>query len=221
MTALVTILIIALVITALLLLRIKIVIKYTDELVLYIKVLFVKIKLVPKKEKKIKPSDYTKKKLLKRQKKEEEKEQKKLAKKAKRDEEKAEEKNHPEKKKEKPPILDTIRMIKLLLAVFLKRFFGHLRIDLARLNITVASEDAAKTALLYGYLCQGVAYIVELLDRFTNLKKGRNAEISVAPDFTAEKLVADIHIAFSLTVGQALDILFRTAFAFVRSKLNI
>ena len=77
MTALTVILIIALVIFALLSLRIKIVIEYADTLILSVKILFFKIKILPKKEKKIKASDYTKKKMLKRQRAAEEKERKK------------------------------------------------------------------------------------------------------------------------------------------------
>ena len=220
MTALTVILVIAAVIAALLLLRVKIVIEYADELILYIRVLFIKIKIIPKKEKRIKISEYTKKKISKRQKLSEEKEKKKKQKKAEKKAAKAEAKKDPDKKKEKPPILDTIRLVRVLLAIFLKRFFGHLRIDVARLNIVVASEDAARTAIMYGYICQGVAYTVELLDRFTNLRRTDNTEISVTPDFTSEKLIADIHIAFSLTVGQVFDILLRTAFGFVKNKLE-
>ncbi len=221
MTALKVIIIIALVIAALLLTRIKIVIEYSDELILYAKVLFFKIKLIPKKERPVKPSDYTRKKLLKRQKKEADKEKKKLEKKAAKKAEAKEAKAHPEKKKAKPPILDTVRLVRLLLSIFLRRFFGHLRIDLARLNIMIGGEDAAATAITYGYLCQSVAYLVEILDRFTNLKRTKNTEISVRPDFTAEKTVFDLHIAFSLTVGQALDIVFRTAFGYVKTKMKI
>ena len=219
MTALTVILVIAALIAALLLLRVKIVIEYQEELTLYIRILFFKIKIIPKKEKKIKISDYTKKKIAKRQKLSEEKEKKKKQKKAEKSAAKAEAKKNP-KKKEKPPILDTIRLIRVLLSIFLKRFFGHLRIDLARLNITVAADDAAKCAIMYGYICQSVAYTVELLDRFTNLRRNDNTEISVTPDFTSEKLAVDIHIAFSLTIGQVFDILFKTAFGFVKNKLE-
>ena len=219
MTALKVIFIIALVIAALLLTRIKIVIEYADELILSAKVLFFKIKIIPKKEKKVKPSAYTKKKLLKRQKKEADKEKKRLEKKAAKKAGAKEAGAQSEKKK--PPILDTVRLLRLLLSIFLRRFFGHLRIDLARLNITVGGEDAAATAITYGYLCQSVAYLVEILDRFTNLKRTRKTEISVRPEFTAEKTVLDLHIAFSLTVAQALDIVFRTAFGYVKTKMKI
>jgi len=221
MTALKVMIIIALVIAALLLTRIKIVIEYADELILSAKVLFFKIKIIPKKEKKVKPSAYTKKKLLKRQKKEADKEKKRLEKKAAKKAEAKEAGAQSEKKKKKPPILDTVRLVRLLLSIFLRRFFGHLRIDLARLNITVGGEDAAATAITYGYLCQSVAYLVEILDRFTNLKRTRKTEISVRPEFTAEKTVLDLHIAFSLTVAQALDIVFRTAFGYVKTKMKI
>lgn len=216
MTALIVIFVIALVICALLLLRVKFVIRFSDELALYAKILFVRINLFPKKEKKIRISDYKKKNYEKRKRKEAEKQKKKAAEKAAKQKQKA----SPEKKKEKMSAKEAIRLIRLLLPIFLRRFFGHLRIEVARLNISVAAEDAAKTAVMYGCICQGVAYIVELLDMCGNLRRNRGTQISVAPDFTSEKITADIHIALSITVAQALGVLLRTGFAYIKSKLK-
>lgn len=208
MTAFIVIFAIALVISALLLTRVRFVIEYADELVLYLKILFYKKTLIPQKEKKIRISDYTKKKIQKRKNKDSEKKtaEKKTAK--------------PEEKKEKRSIPETIRLVRVLLSVFLKRFFGHLKVEVARLNIRIAADDAAKTAISYGYICQGVAYIVELLDRFGTLKRRRSTEISVRPDFTAEKMSANIRIALSMSIAGALDVLFRTLFAYLKIKMK-
>lgn len=219
MIALNIIIAIVIIITAILLLRLKLVIEYTDELILYAKVLFIKIRIIPKKEKPVRVSDYTPKKILKRQKKEAEKEKKRLDKKKAKKAQKSE-RSDTEKKKEKMPILDIIRLVRVLLSIFLKRFFGHLRIDLARLNIIIGSEDAAKTAITYGYVCQSTAYLVEILDNFTNLKKTKNTEISVTTDFLAQSSVIDLHIALSITIWQIFDILFRIAFGYVKNKIQ-
>lgn len=215
MHTLIVLAIIVAITVALLFIRIKIVIKYTEDLIVYVKILFFKIKLVPKKEKKLKLSDYTHKKLDKKEKKQKAKELKKEKKKA----EKAEAKK-AESKEDKPGILETLGLIKNLVAAFFKYFFKYLRIDLSKINITVASEDAAKTAIMYGAISQSVAYIVEILDNTVNMKKKKDTEVSVAADFVAEKLSADIHIAFSLLVWQVLDIVFRLAVKYIKTKIK-
>ena len=118
MHALIILAIIIAITVALLFIRMKIVIKYTEDLIVYVKILFFKIKLIPKKEKKLKLSDYTRKKLDKKEKKQKAKELKKEKKKA----EKAEAKK-AESKEDKPGILETLGLIKNLVAAFFKYFF--------------------------------------------------------------------------------------------------
>ena len=91
---------------------------------------------------------------------------------------------------------------------------------MTKIRISVGTPDAAKTGILYGAVCQGVAYLTEVLDHVTNVKKTKKSEISVSADFVSGKTVADINISFSLTVWQALDILLGAAFEYIKSKSN-
>lgn len=226
-SALIVIGVLALLIAGILLLRATVTIKYLDEFALTVRVLFLKFRILPAKERKIDPDDYSPRKfrriIRKKEKKAEKrrrKAEKKAAKKAKK-KAKAEEKAKRsgkvlvKKKRSLSDIVEIVELVGELLTVFVKRFAKHLRIKVARLHITVASDDAAKTACMYGAVSQGVAYILELLDRVTNLKYKSDSDVYVAVDFSAQKPSADIEISFSMSVGQLLDILLRTGGRFI------
>ena len=88
------------------------------------------------------------------------------------------------------------------------------------MNVTVASDDAAKTAILYGVVSQSIAYTLEILDRVTNLSYADNSEVNVDVDFLETKPRADIRIAFSLRVWHLLDVAFRALGRFVKLKMK-
>ena len=211
---------------------IRITIDYSDQVRAHMSIAhLIRIVLHPKKKKKVRLSDYTEKKIAKRERKRlakeakakekkkrkaADKKQRKLDKKARKDAEKS----GAIKKDEKPSILDNVRLITSIVEVFLKKFFRHLRIKVARLNITVATEDAAKTAILYGAVSQAVSYLIAVLDAKTNLKQKKNAQFSVNADFCATKSTADVCLSFSIRVGQVLLIGLAVLFRFIKHKLK-
>lgn len=151
------------------------------------------IKLPSKKQKRVKFSDYPSKK------------EKKVKKTTKKKPEKAPE---PEKKK-KPPIMSVLTIVKQLLGGFFDKYSRRIKVRVARLHIRVAAGDAASSALLYGAVIQAVAYILGLLDRYTDLSRLRKNEVSVIPDFTAGEFSADILIVLKMPVRTALALLLR------------
>lgn len=233
--ALIVIGVLALLIAGILLLRATVTIKYIDEFALTVKVLFLNLRILPAKKKEINPDDYSPRKFRrmirkkeklaeKRRKKAEKKAAKKAAKKAKKAalEEKAKRsgKALTKKKRDLSDIVEIVGLVGELLEVFFRRFARHLQIKVARLHITVASDEAAKTACMYGAVSQGVAYILELLGRVTNLKYSPDADVYVAVDFTAEKPSADLEISFSLSVWQLLDVILRTGARFISTSVK-
>ncbi len=193
-------------------LRVKIsVISDGGDTKLLLRILGIPIKLYPAKQKKqkIRLSDYTPRGLRRAQRKKD----KQALKEAKR-------KKPQESEKEKAPLSETVSTITTLAKKIISKFFRHLQIDVARIRIVVGTPDAAKTAILYGAVCQGVAYLCEVLDRVTNVKKTKKTEVSVTSDFLSGKTQADIDISFSLTVWQALDILIGAVFEFIKNKAN-
>ena len=199
----------------LLLLRVKIsVISDGDSVKLLLRILGIPFKLYPRKSKKqkIRLSDYTPRGLRRAQKKKD--------KKALKESLKEKHEKPLEEEGEKPTLSETVSTITALAKKIITKFFRHLRIDVTKIRISVGTPDAAKTGILYGAVCQGVAYLTEVLDHVTNVKKTKKSEISVSADFVSGKTVADINISFSLTVWQALDILLGAAFEYIKSKSN-
>ena len=199
-------------------LRAEVLIAYSDEFALTVRVLGIPIKIIPKKKKKIKLSAYSKKnrakyeaaqkeKALKKSKKKAEKKKKKDAAKAKKKADKAAGKSKPKK-----PLSETIDMILDLVGVAVGRFGKHLRIRIARLHIGVATGDAASTAILYGAIAPSVACIAAFLDSTSTLRRPVKSDVDIHADYLSEKMVIDIEIGFSICVWQLFDILFRTGF---------
>lgn len=199
-------------------LRAEVLIAYSDEFALTVRVLGIPIKILPKKKKKVKISAYSRKnrakyeaaekeKALKKAKKKAEKKKKKDAAKAKKKADKAAGKVKPKK-----PLSETIDMIRDLVAVFVGRFAKHLRIRIARLHIGVATGDAASTAILYGAIAPSVACIAALLDSTSTLRHPARTDVDIHADYLSEKMQIDIEIGFSICVWQLFDVLFRTGF---------
>lgn len=216
-----------LLIAGVLLLRATVTIKYRDEVTLTLRVLFFTIRILPAKEKKPpRLRDYTPAKFRRMLKKKRRKAEKKRLKAKKTAEKKAAKKalkkspkqmsSHQSSKKR--DLLENIELVKALVEVFCKRFAKHLRVTVARLKITVASDEAAKTAYMYGAVSQSVAYLTEVLDRITNLRYTNDAELGVLVDFGEAKPTADIDISVSMRVWQLLDVLLRTGFTFLQKR---
>lgn len=107
--------------------------------------------------------------------------------------------------KKMPKISDALRVIRDGLALFLKYFSRYARLDKYSVRINLATDDPAKTALLYG----GLSGVVSALHGFAlSIKKRsyRDGDIytEYKPDFYSEKsdIAVDIHV--SLRVWQAV-----------------
>lgn len=184
----------------------------------------INIPLYPKKDKKIKLSDYRIgkfRKIMARKAEEDEKKRKKrLAKKSekKKSESDSDIAEGRGKKKQKRDIKGLVSMITDLARVFLTRFGKHLRIKVRRLVVVVGSEDAATTAVTYGAVCGAVQCFMELIDNCLDVRFPKSSEIKVIPDFTADKSSAEIDITFSFRVWQIFDMLIRTGIAYFKRK---
>lgn len=207
----------------LLMLRIGVRVKLCDDTLLWLGVGIFRIRLYPKREKKLKLSDYEIKKFRKRKAKEEAKAKRKAAKEAgKRSEKKAADGKDSEgttgHTKEKRDISELVDTVLEVVKVFFERFGRHLHIKVRRLCIIVASGDAATTAVLYGAVCGAVQCLLELLDNSVKLKLPKCEEMVVTTDFTTEKTRADVDITFSLRLWQIFDVAIRSAWAYLKQK---
>ena len=112
-------------------------------------------------------------------------------------------------------MLENIILIKDLVAIFFSRFGKHFRIKLVRLNLTVAADDAATAAIMYGAALMGVQGILEILDRVTNLEYKKDSEVNVYIDYLSDTPTADISLSFGLRVWHLFDILLAVARRFI------
>ena len=181
-------------------LRVNINIRYENELTVYLRVLFVRIKLLPQKSKKFNAKKYEEK-LQKNQ----DKPSVKLKEKSVADKEKAE-------------LGETISIITDTVKVFFKTFSKQLHVKLAKIHIIVATPDAAKTAILYGAVSGAAACLLELLDEITNLDRIKERSIIIEPDFLAQKSEMIINITLSISILGALLTLIKTFWRFIKLK---
>ena len=195
---------------ALILIPVSIKIGYTDKVTLAVGVPGIYYSVLPRKEKKAKPLSKKKyeKLLLKDAERAEKKrlsEEEKVRKKKNSAQAKQAEK---EKQQSDSGATDESSAISLVLRIvgdILDTFFGKLRVKIARVHIVVGGPDAAKTALTYGIVSQGVAYLLELLSNKTKMSRKDNTSVSVVPDFLATKTTADLLIIFRLRLIDLLS----------------
>ncbi|MBE6657398.1 MAG: DUF2953 domain-containing protein [Ruminococcaceae bacterium] len=101
-------------------------------------------------------------------------------------------------------------IIKLVLALtraLLGRFGRYLRVDIAYLEITAATGDAANTAILYGWLWAAMENFWNLLSKTRMFGRIRKDSISIYADFLAEKPSVRGKIIFSIALWQLFALL--------------
>ena len=182
-------------------LRVNLRIIYEDKLRVYIRVLFFKYYLIPERKVKFNPQKHEKK-----QKKKE---------------------NAPKttiktsKDKEKSPtLLENISMIREIIKVVLDAFSRHMHVKIAKMHLSIATPDAAQTAVLYGAVSGAIAGLIELIDSYLNLKKLKKCAVIVEPDFLSEKSTARIDITLSMSGWGAIITLAKSLFKFTVLKHN-
>ena len=183
-------------------------IKYDKEFYLYVSIGFIKVKLIPAKQKKIRISDYSEKKLERQRK----KQQKKDAKKEKR-------RLMGEKKEKKDSVLvarlknidtapDMIEQLYDMLLLVSDKFTKRLTVKFFQLDALIGSDNAAKTAILYGGACSLAGCISAFLDQHMNLKKRSGASINISPDFLSEKTLVYADVSMTVRVGGMFTFIF-------------
>ena len=111
-------------------------------------------------------------------------------------------------KKSMSEILDTITMVRSIAAEVIRRFFKHLRIDVARVHVKVATGDAATTAVAYGAACTALNILLPVLSEVKNFSMPREKDFSVEPDFLGDTPTLDVKISFSLRVWHLFHVAF-------------
>lgn len=188
-------------------------IKTKEVLRVKLKILFIPITLTPKKEKPIKLSDWKIKKYRKRRLKEYEKYLKKKLLSEAKEKKKAEQKERqisttPEQKKKlNEKLEDVTELINKVVFAALNKFGCKLKINIYHVRIVVGGKEPDKTAIKYGYVCQGISYINEILKNRANVRYPGKTDrrLYVGVDYLNPKNDIDVHISLRIKVHHILS----------------
>ncbi len=75
---------------------------------------------------------------------------------------------------------------------------GRIFIRVRQMKIRIATEDAAKTAILYGAVVQNAACFLELIDQYFNPIHRKDGDMEIFPDYLATESEAKIKIDCSM-----------------------
>ena len=179
-----------------------------DDLTLTLRVLGIRIRLFPRKQKRG-PRSMSKKKAERIRLKEKKRAQKRReAARAKAEEKKRRKEAAKARKKKKSmsEILDTLHLVRSIAGEVIRRFFRHLRIDVARVHIKVATGDAATTAVAYGAACTALNMLLPVLSDVKNFSMPSEKDFSVEADFLGDTPTLDVKLSFSLRVWHVFSI---------------
>ncbi len=179
--------------------KIKVDIRYGDGVCVRLRVLFFRFTITPREKKPVNIKKFTYKKHQKRLKQDREKaEAKALAEEKKAREKAAEKLKPPEPKKKGAPIMAYVRMGLYLAKRVPPRLFRCFSFDFRRLVIDVGADDAAKTAIRYGYISQTVAYLLCLLQKEARLSRRTWKRTHVHADFMESGIKAEVDMTVSI-----------------------
>lgn len=194
------------------LIRVQVFAHYDDALTLTIKVLFVKIKLLPAAEKPKKKKPQKEKPKKESEKKPEEEEKK----------EKKKKPSHLQKLKEKKGLSGLISLFTSLAKIAvgaLKSIFSHIVIKKLDVGITLSGEDSSSVALNYGRICSVLYPAVNVIAAATVCK---NYNVAIEPVFDPDKkteVYADLHAYLRIIFVLAAAIKAAIKLLIVRIKL--
>lgn len=96
-------------------------------------------------------------------------------------------KKAPEKEKDDKPVLTKVVEVKNIVTRIIKVLANRVRFKFINLRVVVACEDAATTALAYAAVSQGIAYIIEYLRNISRVEIADNSSICVESNFISRK----------------------------------
>ncbi len=96
-------------------------------------------------------------------------------------------------------------------------FISGLRVDILSIDYTVASDDAAKTAMLYGFSAAGVGGVLPLLERIFVIK---SKNIRITADFNRTTPVILFDMAISIPIWRVFKIGTLFMFEFIKNHIR-
>lgn len=117
-------------------------------------------------------------------------------------------------KKEESGIVGAVRYFGEIAKIILGKlvwFLKKLKFDHIRLNLSVSSEDAADTAIMYGTICTALYPILSLITSNASVKY---KEINISADFNKTAIILDLSFCVKLRLIYALVALIKGYFEY-------
>jgi len=99
-------------------------------------------------------------------------------------------------------IHDHLGIILELLKVLRSKTRGKIRVRIRKIKIRIATEDAAKTAILYGVVLQSASYLLEWINRRFCTVWRKHDELEITPDYLETTSSANVDIYCAMNVFQ-------------------
>ena len=117
-----------------------------------------------------------------------------------------------------PNLQEKLQMITSLIKTVYQETRGRALIEVERLHITVGTDDAAKTALLYAAVLQSSVYICQLIESYyQHIERDRDA-MTVTPDYLSGKCAADVDVRIKMSVPNGIRVTLRLFKAYRKEK---
>ncbi len=112
---------------------------------------------------------------------------------------KTNEKKFKKHKKTPSDIIDVISYISGVVKSILGEFVRYAKLKFCKVKISIGTDDAATTALSYGFISSGIYTALEFLDSFLAVKK-QYKNIGVVANFTSTDCHIDLKIILKLKI---------------------
>lgn len=108
-------------------------------------------------------------------------------------------------KKKRKSITASLRYYLRVIKIVAGKLGDDVRISVKSFAVTVATSDAAQTAIAYGYASQTAAYIFAYLEDRFDLSYTRGSHTGVFCDFTSESPAFDLDVSVKIKTWQLIS----------------
>lgn len=209
--------VIVVLLSMLMLIRLRLVIESDDNLILSLKVLWLTFHIFPssKQMKKIHLRDYEIKRVRKMKEKARKKQRKLMLKAERKKSSQNFSEDSAETNEEKSDVIGIIKLVFAVLKDVQSTVIGYIGLDLERIYIVVSSEDAANTAILYGAVAQSVNFLLEFLRNMTGFRiTGKEKDIAIVPDFGFGRTTVRLKLIVHIRIWQLIVLAARGIWSF-------
>ena len=200
---------------------VRVFVEYREDVVLYLRVLFIRFDILNDKKPKQSMSVREYNRLERKRQKNSEKEKAKKSKKSEKEE--TDKKEEPEKKESSTEkakkVLRLIREFSSLAVNVLKEFISELYVEIYSLNINVSCESVSDTALLYTGISQAMNMFFEAVKKSRHLKMHYDS-IGCECDYLSGNFAAEIKISVGIRIGGAVRIAVYAMYNFLKIKIK-